>query len=141
MNHVGVKLREGDEREGSCPKSGFEEAAIFENFFARVPLGEAKVQDPGAVQEAFATDTRAEAVDQPGEFTESANLENAKSTRDALGPVGHRRKGVFTFTADASSYVHTVGSLSGWRFDSGHNISIVAVRAQIRICQLLRFLN
>ena len=112
MNHVGMKLREGDEREGICPESGLEEATIFENFFARVPLGEAKVQDPRPVQEAFATDTRAEAVDQPGEFSEGANLEGAKATRNAFGPGGSGRKGASTFTGGAFGGMPAVGSLS-----------------------------
>jgi len=90
-NHVGMKLFEGNEREVAGVKRTLKKATILENFFAGVPLGETEVHNPGAVQEALSTDSRAETVDQPGEFAEGANLEDAKATRDAPGPCGRER--------------------------------------------------
>jgi len=43
VNDVGMKLLERDKRKIGCTESGLEEAAIFENVFAGVPVSEAEV--------------------------------------------------------------------------------------------------
>ena len=43
MDDVGVDLFEGDELEVVCTEGGLEAAAIFENIFAGVPVGEAEI--------------------------------------------------------------------------------------------------
>jgi hypothetical protein len=43
MDYVGVDLFEGDELEIASAEGGLEAAAVFENVFARVPIGEAEI--------------------------------------------------------------------------------------------------
>jgi hypothetical protein len=43
MDDVGVDLLEGDELEIVGPEGGLEAAAIFEDVFAGVPIGEAEI--------------------------------------------------------------------------------------------------
>ena len=50
--------------------------AIFENIFASIPVGEAQIEDSLAVEVGNAAESRAEAVDEPGEFLESVEFEN-----------------------------------------------------------------
>jgi hypothetical protein len=43
MDYIGVDLFEGDELEVADAEGGLEAAAIFDDIFARVPIGEAEI--------------------------------------------------------------------------------------------------
>ncbi len=84
VNDVGVKLFERGEREIVCAERGLEAAAIFQNVFAGIPVGEAEIQNFSALQVADATWPSAETVDQPGKLREGWDLEDANAADRAL---------------------------------------------------------
>lgn len=63
MDDVGVDLRKGDELEIVGAEGGLEAAAIFEDVFAGVPIGEAEIQHFFGFEFAGAARAGAEAVD------------------------------------------------------------------------------
>jgi len=63
MDDVGMDLLEGDELEIVGAEGGLEAATIFEDVFARVPIGEAEIKSFLAVEPADAAGAGAEAVD------------------------------------------------------------------------------
>jgi len=65
-----------------------EAAAIFEHVFARVPIGEAEIQDFFGFELADAAGAGAEAVDEPREFAQSGDLEDLDAAGFAGDPVG-----------------------------------------------------
>jgi hypothetical protein len=99
---IGMELFDGGEWEFARAESGLEAAAIFDDVFASVPIGEAEVEDFFAVYKADTTRTGAEAVEEPGKFIECGGLENADAIRGARdpfaggdGPNGRGRAGAF----------------------------------------------
>ena len=91
MDDVGMKLLERGESKIGCAKSGLEAAAIFDYVFACVPVGEAEVQDFFIVEVTNTTGAGAEAVDEPGEFVQSSDLEYADAIGGGFRPVGAGR--------------------------------------------------
>lgn len=79
MNDVGMDLAQGSERHIGSTESGLEAAAVLEDVFARVPVGEAEVEDVVAVEIADAAGSGAETVDKPREFAERLDLEEAQT--------------------------------------------------------------
>ena len=75
MNDVGVDLFEGCEGKIAGTQSGLEAAAVFEDVFAGVPVGEAEVEDSFAFDRRDAAWACAEGMDEPGEFGEGGDLE------------------------------------------------------------------
>jgi hypothetical protein len=87
VDYVGMDLLEGEELEIVGAECGLEAAAVFEDVFAGVPIDEAEVQDFFAVEVGDAAGFGAEAVEEPGEFGEGGDLEDAKAGGFLLGPV------------------------------------------------------
>ncbi len=71
----GVDLFEDDERGFLRAEGGLEFFTIFEDVFARVPVGEAEVEDFFPVKLRDAAGGCTEAVDEPGKFGEGFKLE------------------------------------------------------------------
>jgi hypothetical protein len=88
VDYVGVDLLEGDELEVVGAEGGLEAAAIFEDVFAGVPIGEAEIQNFFAVERADAAGAGAEAVDEPGEFVQGGDLEDLEAAGFAGEPFG-----------------------------------------------------
>jgi hypothetical protein len=88
MDYVGVNLLKGDELKIVGAEGGLEAAAVFEDIFAGVPIGEAEVQHFFGFEIADAARARAEAVDEPGEFVEGGDLEDLEAAGFAGEPVG-----------------------------------------------------
>ena len=65
-----------------------EAAAIFQDVFAGVPIGEAEIQNFFAVEIADTARARAEAVDEPGDFVEGGDLEDFEAAGFAGEPFG-----------------------------------------------------
>jgi len=64
-----------------------EAAAVIEDVFLGVPLGEAEIEDLVAVLVTDATGLGAESVDEPGEFGEGGDLEDSEPAGFAFGPL------------------------------------------------------
>jgi len=77
-----------------CAEGGLEAAAIFEDVFASVRFGEAEVEDFFVAEHGDAAWAGAEAVDEPGEFGEGGDLEDAEAVGFLFGPVVDARSGV-----------------------------------------------
>ena len=76
MDYIGMDLLQGDEFQVRGAEGGLEAAAVFEDVFPGVPVGEAQVEDSLAVLSTDAAELCAEAVDEPGEFGEGGGLED-----------------------------------------------------------------
>jgi holo-[acyl-carrier protein] synthase len=87
MDDIGMELFEGDEGEVVSAEGGLEAAAIFEDVFARVPIGQAEIQDFFTVKIANAAGAGAEAMDQPGELLKRRNLKDSQAAKRALSPI------------------------------------------------------
>ena len=87
MDHVRMDLFERDELEVWHAEGRLEAAAVFEDVFARVPFGEAEIQHLLGIQRTDAAGAGAEAVDEPGNFGERADLKDLNSADSAFGPV------------------------------------------------------
>jgi len=88
VDYVGVDLLEGDELEIVGTEGGLEAAAIFEDVFASVPIGEAKIQHFFGLELADAAGAGAESVDEPGEFVQGGDLEDLEAAGFAGDPFG-----------------------------------------------------
>ena len=88
MDYVGVDLFEGDELKIVGAEGGLEAAAVFEDIFARVPIGEAKIQHFFGFELADAAGAGAEAVDEPRDFAQGGDLEDLEAAGFAGDPVG-----------------------------------------------------
>ena len=86
MNHIGVNLAEPAKRHVIRSEGGLEAAAVFENIFLRVPLCETEIQNLFATKIAHAAGTRAEPMDQPGDFGQRSSLEHAQPAHSAFRP-------------------------------------------------------
>jgi len=75
-------------REGQIvrTKSSLKLLAVGVYVFRRIPFHETKIEQSFTVERAEATDTRAEAVNEPGQFGERSKLEDLQATRSAKGP-------------------------------------------------------
>jgi len=76
VGDVGVELFEGDKRERAGAEYGLEAAAVFEDVFAGVPAGKAKVEDALAVKFRGAAGKGREAVNEPRKFREGRDFKN-----------------------------------------------------------------
>ena len=65
---------------------GLKLAAIFQNVFAGVPIGEAQVQNILAVEGTDAAFAGAEAVNEPGQFGERSEFEDLQAVRFVKTP-------------------------------------------------------
>ena len=65
-----------------------EAAAVFQDVFASVPIGETEIQNFLAVERADAAGCGAEAVDEPGEFGKGGDLEDLEAAGFAGDPLG-----------------------------------------------------
>lgn len=74
-----MKLPEWGEGEILGTDGGLKAAAVFEDVFASVPVGEAEVEDSFAIEIADAAGTSAEAVNEPGEILEGGESQNLKT--------------------------------------------------------------
>lgn len=86
VDDIRVDLLERGEFEILRVDRGLEEAAIFEDVFARVPLHEAEVEDFFGFESTDAAGARAEAVDEPGDLAKSVEFENLEFTGGAQAP-------------------------------------------------------
>ena len=86
MNDVGMNLPERDESQVGGAEGGLEKAAVFEDVFTRVPVGEAEVENLFVLESADAAGSGAEAVDEPGELIEGPELEDAQASSRGEGP-------------------------------------------------------
>ena len=73
MNDVGVDLLQRGEWKIGGAEGGLQEAAVFENIFARVPIGEAEVEHVFAVKVRDAARPCAETMNEPRQFAKSAS--------------------------------------------------------------------
>ena len=69
-------------------EGGLEAAAVFEDVFVGVPIGEAEIQNFLAVERADAAREGTEAVEEPGEFGKGGDLEDLEATGFAGDPGG-----------------------------------------------------
>ena len=76
VDDVGMDLFKRNELQVGRPEGGLEAAAVFEDIVLGVPFGEAEIENSFAALIADATGFGAEAVDEPGQFCESGDLEN-----------------------------------------------------------------
>ena len=76
VDDVGMDLFKRNELQVGRPEGGLEAAAVFEDVVLGVPFGEAEIENSFAALTADATGFGAEAVDEPGQFCESGDLEN-----------------------------------------------------------------
>ena len=72
----GMNLFEIDEREFLCAESALEFFAILEDVFARVPFGEAEVEDFLSVEIGAAAGGGAEAMEKPRKLFEGVEFED-----------------------------------------------------------------
>lgn len=91
MNDIGMNLAEPAKRHVANGQGGLEAAAVLKNIFLRVPLSETKIQDLFSAKIAHAAWTRAESMDQPGDFGQRSSLKHAQATHSAFRPaIGYR---------------------------------------------------
>lgn len=107
LNDVRVNLLQGNELEVISAESGLKTAAIFENVFFGVPIGEAKIQDLLTAEVAHAARPSAESMDQPGNFRQRGSLKNAQTAGLAFGPT-YRAGMRGPFTDDLATRFHSV---------------------------------
>jgi hypothetical protein len=81
-----VNLFQRNKFEAGCAEGGLKKAAIFQDVFSIVPFGETEIENSLIAEEADASGTGAEAVDNPGEFRERAHLEDLNAVDVARGP-------------------------------------------------------
>lgn len=74
VNDVGVDLPQRGEWKIGGAEGGLQEAAVFENIFARVPIGEAEVEHVLAVKVGDPAGPCAETMNEPRQFAQSASL-------------------------------------------------------------------
>jgi hypothetical protein len=86
MDDVGMELFERDQGEAGGAESGLEAAAIFEDVFAGVPVGEAEVEDFFGFKGGDAAGAGGEAVEEEGEFGEGGDLEELKLVQPEGAP-------------------------------------------------------
>ena len=87
MNDVRMDLLEGSELEIRRAEGGLEAAAVFEDVFFGVPVGEAEIEDFFAFLVRNATGLGAEAVDEPREFGKSGDLQDLHAADFPRDPV------------------------------------------------------
>lgn len=81
-----MDLLKGDERKVGSAESGLKTAAIFENVFARVPIGEAEVEDLFVIEIRRASGACGETVEKPAKFGEGRDLEELETAGGADCP-------------------------------------------------------
>lgn len=86
MNRVGVDLLQRRELESFRAYGFLQQAAIFANIFARIPLHETEIQNLLAFEWTDSTGARAESVDEPRKFAERCELKNLQAARTVQLP-------------------------------------------------------
>lgn len=97
-----MNLFERDEW-GLFAQRGLKFFAIGEDVFARVPVGETKVEESFPIEFGNAAGCGAEPVDEPGEFFEDVELEDFQIAGRAEGP------GLFDFCGGAGAWERFAG--------------------------------
>ena len=87
MNDVGMKLSERGQREVVCATRGLEAAAVLQDVFAGVPIGETKIEHFFSVEVAVAAGASAETVHQPGEFRKGSDFKDSNAADSVLAPM------------------------------------------------------
>ena len=76
VDNVGMDLLQRDEREVGAAEGGLKAAAVFENVFARVPVGEPQVEHFFAFKVGCSARPCRESVNEPRQFAQSASLQD-----------------------------------------------------------------
>ena len=79
VNHVGVDLLQRRKREISSVERGLQEAAVFSDVCARVPIHEAEIKHRLTIEKADAAGPRAESVDEPGQLAKRRKLQDLQA--------------------------------------------------------------
>jgi hypothetical protein len=82
-----MDLFERDDLEVGSAESGLEAAAVFEDVFLAIPIGEPEIENLLAVLSADAAGLGAETVNEPAKFSEGGDLENFEVSGFASDPV------------------------------------------------------
>ena len=88
VNDVGMNLLEGSEAQVRGLEGGLKPAAVFPDIFWVVPFHKAEVEDALGFELAYTLGTSAEAVSEPGKFSESGEFENLQASGSANVPRG-----------------------------------------------------
>jgi hypothetical protein len=88
VDDVGMDLFQGNEFEAGCAEGGLEAAAVLEDVFFGVPVGETQIEDFFGFHGADTAGFGAETVHEPGELCECGDLEDLNTLRAAHKPVG-----------------------------------------------------
>jgi hypothetical protein len=86
LNGVRVNLLESDQGERFAADTILKCGAVFSYVFASVPIGKTQIQNILAIQRADSSFAGAETMNQPREFSEGHELQNAKTVLDFQCP-------------------------------------------------------
>ena len=99
MDDVGMDLFERNKVEIGRAEGGLDEAAVFQDVFFGVPVGETEIQNLFALEFAHAAGPRAESVDQPRDSCQSIRLKYPQATDFVFGPRFRGRSSICLFAA------------------------------------------
>ena len=86
MNGIGMDLAQREKRQTGSAESRLEEAPVFEDVFAGIPIGESEIENFPAVEFANAAGSGTETVEKPGEIAEGIELEDTQTAGGGQDP-------------------------------------------------------